>query len=193
MKTEKLKGKDLINVGIFSAIYFVIIMAIAMLGYIPIMMPLLCVIGPVLCGIPFMLFMTKVKKFGMILIMSIIMGIMMMLTGMGWYALVVGAVSGLIAELIYRGGKYASSKLAIVSYGVFSTWMWGNFLPLFFNPDGYFSTRQSFGQEYIESLTNLMPMWMCPTLLVTCFVFGVAGGLLGKALLKKHFKKAGIA
>ena len=88
--------------------------------------------------------MTKVKKFGMILIMSIIMGIMMMLTGMGWYALVVGAVSGLIAELIYRGGKYASSKLAIVSYGVFSTWMWGNFLPLFFNPDGYFSTRQSF-------------------------------------------------
>ena len=48
MKTEKLKGKDLINVGIFSAIYFVIIMAIAMLGYIPIMMPLLCVIGPVL-------------------------------------------------------------------------------------------------------------------------------------------------
>ena len=80
-----------------------------------------------------------------------------------------------------------------VSYGVFSTWMWGNFLPLFFNPDGYFSTRQSFGQEYIDSLTNLMPMWMCPTLLVTCFVFGVAGGLLGKALLKKHFKKAGIA
>ena len=75
MKTEKLKGKDLINVGIFSAIYFVIIMAIAMLGYIPIMMPLLCVIGPVLCGIPFMLFMTKVKKFGMILIMSIIMGL----------------------------------------------------------------------------------------------------------------------
>ena len=43
-----------------------------------------------------MLFLTKVKKFGMILIMSAIMGIMMALTGMGFYALPVVLVSGLI-------------------------------------------------------------------------------------------------
>lgn len=29
---EKLKGKDLINVGIYSAIYFVIMMIVAMVG-----------------------------------------------------------------------------------------------------------------------------------------------------------------
>ena len=33
---NKLQGKDLINVGIFTAIYFVVMMAIAMLGFIPI-------------------------------------------------------------------------------------------------------------------------------------------------------------
>ena len=192
-KANKLNGKDLINVGVFSAIYFVIIMAIAMLGYIPIMMPLLCVIGPALCGIPFMLFLTKVKKFGMILIMSIIMGIMMWLTGMGWYALVVGFFSGLAAELIYKSGKYASSAKAILTHGVFSIWMWANFLPLFFDKVGYFSTRQSFGQEYIDALTSLMPPWMCPTLFATCIIFGIIGALIGKALLKKHFRKAGIA
>ena len=192
MKTEKLKGKDLINVGIFSAIYFVIVMAIAMLGYIPIMMPLLCVIAPILCGIPFMLFLTKVKKFGMILIMSIIMGIMMMLTGMSWYALAVGVFSGLAAEFVYRSGKYASSAKGVLTHGVFVIWMWANYLPLFFDPDGYFSTRQSFGQDYIDSLTSLMPGWMCPTLLAACILCGLIGGLLGKALLKKHFVKAGI-
>ncbi len=32
---NKLQGKDLINVGIFTAIYFVVMMAIAMLGFIP--------------------------------------------------------------------------------------------------------------------------------------------------------------
>ena len=37
--TNKLNGKDLINIGIFTAIYFVIIMALAMLGFIPIFMP----------------------------------------------------------------------------------------------------------------------------------------------------------
>ena len=61
-----MKGKDLINIGIFSAIYFVIMFAVAMLGMIPIFLPLLSVIVPILGGIPFMLFLTRVKKFGMI-------------------------------------------------------------------------------------------------------------------------------
>ena len=79
-----MKGKDLINIGIFSSIYFVIVFLIAMLGFIPIFLPLLAVLVPILGGIPFMLFLTRVKKFGMIWIMSIIMGLLMMLTGMSW-------------------------------------------------------------------------------------------------------------
>lgn len=193
MKSEKLKGKDLINVGIYTAIYFVIIFALAMLGYIPIFMPLLCVIGPIIGGIPFMLFLTKVKKFGMILIMSIIMGVLMLLTGMGYYALIVGTVSGLIAELVFKSGHYKSTSKAVLTSGIFSVWMWGNFIPLFTNIEGYFSTRQDFGQEYIDALTALMPTWMCPTLLITAFVSGIIGGLIGKAILKKHFTRAGIA
>ncbi len=44
MKNEsKLKGRDLINIGIYSAIYFVILFAIAMLGMIPIFLPLLMI------------------------------------------------------------------------------------------------------------------------------------------------------
>ncbi|MFA7118621.1 MAG: MptD family putative ECF transporter S component [Sphaerochaetaceae bacterium] len=192
MKNEKLKGKDLINVGIYSAIYFVIIFALAMLGYIPIFMPLLCVVGPIIGGIPFMLFLTKVKKFGMILVMSIIMGILMLLTGMGYYALIVGTISGLLAELVYWSGRYKSESKAVLASGVFSVWIWGNFIPLFTNIEGYFSTRQDFGQQYIDTLTNLMPAWMCPTLLVSAFLSGIIGGLLGKAILKKHFIGAGL-
>lgn len=193
MNTEKLKGKDLINVGIFTAIYFVIVFSVAMLGYIPIFMPLLAVIVPIVGGIPFMLFLTKVKKFGMILIMSLIMGVMMLLTGMGYYAILVGCVSGCIAEWIYKSGNYQSSAKAVLTSGVFSIWLWGNYIPLFTNVEGYFSTRQSFGQEYINALTRLMPLWMCPVLLITAFVCGCIGGLLGKSLLKKHFIKAGVA
>ena len=59
MKNDaKLKGKDLINVGIYAAIYCVIMTAVAMLGFIPIMMPMLCVLVPLIGGIPSMLFMT---------------------------------------------------------------------------------------------------------------------------------------
>ena len=190
--SKKLKGKDLINIGIFTAIYFVVILAFAMLGFIPIFMPLMAVFDPLFGGIVFMLFLTKVKKPGMIFIMNILMGILMWLTGMSFYALAVGAVVGLIAELIYKSGDYRSSKKAVLTHAVFSLWVWSNFLPLFLQPEKYWSTRQQFGEDYINTLTNLMPIWMCPVLLVVCFVFGILGGLLGKAILKKHFAKAGI-
>ena len=110
-----MKGKDLINIGIFSAIYFVIVFIVAMLGMIPIFLPLLAVIVPILGGIPFMLFLTRVKKFGMIWIMSVIMGVLMLLTGMSWPPLAVSVVSGLIAELIYKSGGYKSASKAVIS------------------------------------------------------------------------------
>lgn len=99
---------------------------------------------------------------------------------------------GKIAELIYKSGNYASQTKAVLTCGVFSMWAWGNFIPLFFNREAYWATRQSFGEEYITTLNSLMPMWLCPVLLIASFVFGIIGGMFGKALLKKHFKKAGI-
>ena len=101
-----MKGKDLVNIGIFSAIYFVIVFIVAMMGTIPIFLPMLAVIVPILGGIPFMLFLTRVNKFGMIWIMSVIMGALMLLTGMSWQPLVVSVVTGLLAELVYKSGNY---------------------------------------------------------------------------------------
>lgn len=189
---NKLQSKDLINVGVFTAIYLVIIVAVAMLGFIPIFLPLLSVIAPVLGGIPCMLFLAKVKKPGMILIMSVLMGIMMILTGMGYYALLVGIVSGIVAELIYKSGNYASSSKAVLTYGVFSIWIWGNYFLFYFNQEKFFAAKVSFGQEYKDTIMQIMPTWLFPILLVCTFVFGIIGGLLGKAMTKKHFKKAGI-
>ncbi len=191
--TRKLNGKDLINVGVFTAIYLVVVMGFAMLGFIPVFMLTYVVLMPVFGGIVFMLFLTKVKKFGMVLLMGILFGIIMWLTGMSYYALVIGTVTSLITEIILKGGQYKSAKRAVLANGVFSIWIWSNYVPLFFFADKYWSTRQSFGQEYIEALTKLMPLWMCPVLFVSCFVFGILGGLLGLKLLKKHFAKAGIA
>jgi len=191
---NKLQAKDLINVGIFSAIYLVVLMAVAMLGYIPVFIPLLSVLVPIVGGIPFMLFLTKVKKFGMVWIMAIIMGIVMLILGMGVWVLPIGIVTGLICELILKSGNYASSKKSVLVSGVFSMSIFGNYLPMFIARDSYFETmRSGYGNEYVNALTNYMPEWSWLLLLAACFISGIAGGLLGKAVLKKHFKKAGIA
>lgn len=192
MNINSLKGRDLINIGIYTAIYFVIMMAVAMLGLIPIFLPLLSVIVPILGGIPFMLFLTKVRKPGMVFIMAMIMGIMMLLTGMGPWPLLTCAAAGILSELVLKSGNYKSVKKSILAYGVFSMWIWGNYLPLFTDYEGYFAQRESYGQAYIDAVQRLMPVWMAPVLLAACFVCGIIGGNLGRALLKKHFEKAGI-
>ncbi len=191
--SNKLKGKDLINIGIYAAIYCVVMMCIAMLGYIPILMPMLCVIGPIVLGVPMMLFYTKAKKFGMLSILAIIVGIFLCVTGMGIWPVLFSIVFGFLADLIAKSGGYASAKKSVLSYGTFCVLIFGNYVPLYLDPVGYFSTRQSFGAEYINTLSSIMQPWTAPVLVIAAFVCGMLGALLGKALLKKHFVKAGIA
>lgn len=116
---NKLQGKDLINVGIFTAIYFVVMMAIAMLGFIPIFLPLLIVLVPLIGGIVMMLYYSKVQKFGMVSLTGLICGILMLLTGMGYWSIITGAVFGVLADLVLKSGDYKSAKKGIISHGVF--------------------------------------------------------------------------
>lgn len=190
---ERINGKDLINIGIYAAIFCVIMTVVSFIGFIPVLMPLLAVLNPLIGGIPMMLFYTKVKKFGMITIMSIIIGLYLMITGMGTWPALFGIVFGLLADLIAKSGGYTSAKKAVFSYATMCVTVFGCFLPLYLNIQEYFATRSSYGEEYITALTSVMQPWTAPLILIACFVFGALGAVLGQKLLKKHFEKAGIA
>ena len=166
---NKLQGKDLINVGIFTAIYFVVMMAI--------------VLVPLIGGIVMMLYYSKVQKFGMVSLTGLICGILMLLTGMGYWSIITGAVFGVLADLVLKSGDYKSAKKGIISHGVFSMWIIGNYIPIVATRDSYYQQLISgYGQEYADSL-----------LLIAGFVCGVIGGVIGLKIFKKHFKRAGIA
>ena len=107
---NKLQGKDLINVGIFTAIYFVVMMAIAMLGFIPIFLPLLIVLVPLIGGIVMMLYYSKVQKFGMVSLTGLICGILMLLTGMGYWSIITGAVFGVLADRLLEKCNAVSAR-----------------------------------------------------------------------------------
>ena len=195
MTKEKIQVKDLITVGIFTAIMFVVCMCVAMLGYVPIFIPLLSVIVPIIGGIPYMLFLTKTKKFGMITIMGVLEGIIMGIMGMGIWAFLTGPLFGFIADLVVSAGKFKSVKHDILGYGIYSMWLIGNYLPIVLSREAYIEnlTSSGYGGEYTEALMRYIPDWSLIPLLIACFVSGLIGGFVGRVILKKHFKRAGIA
>ncbi|AFA47657.1 MptD family putative ECF transporter S component [Acetobacterium woodii] len=191
---NKLQAKDLINVGIFTAIYFVVFFTTGMVGYIPVLMlaiPFLC---PMVAGIPFMLFLTKVNKFGMVTIMGTVLSLLMMLTGHPWIGVPFGVVFSLIADMILKSGHFTNWGKIRIGYVVFSEWLIALFIPIFFMRDSYFATmRDGYGDYYTDTLMAITPTWVFFVMIAAIALGAVAGSYLGKAMLKKHFKRAGIA
>ena len=193
--SNKLKAKDFITVGIFTAIILVVEFACGMLGYIhPFIVASYVIMIPLVGAIPMMLFYTKVQKFGMITIMSILIAIMMFVLGMGFLGAPLIIIAGVIADLIAKSGKYKSFKKTMLSYGVFCLWICANYFPVVITAESY---RQDlvdggYSAEYCNSLFLAINYKTIGILLILCFVFGCLGALLGKAVVKKHFEKAGI-
>lgn len=191
---NKMQAKDLINIGLFTVLYFVLGCCVAIpIGFVPIFLPILGALWTLITGIPFMLFAVRAKKFGMVTIMAVLSGLLMGLTGMGFWGILTGAVFGLLGDLIMKSGSYQSVKKTIFGYGVFSLWMVGTYIPMYFMVEqSRADFAKSFGDEYADRVMSVMPMWSIVLVIAAIFLFALLGGLIGKAILKKHFAKAGI-
>ena len=186
---NKMQAKDLISIGLFTVLYFVLGCCVAIpIGFVPIFLPILGALWTLITGIPFMLFTVRAKKFGMVTIMAILSDLLMGLTGMGFWGILTGAVFGLLGDLIMKSGNYQSAKKTILGYGVFSLWMIGTYIPMYFMVEqSHADFAKSFGDEYADRVMSVMPMWSIILVIAAIFLCALLGGLIGKAVLKKHF------
>lgn len=191
---NKIVTKDLINIGIFTAIYFILFFGVGMVGFIPIFMVLLPFLCSLVTGIPFMLFLTKVNKFGMITIMGTLLGGAMIITGHHWIVIFLGFICGFLADIIMKSGDYREWKKILIGFCVFSQWLIGGMIPMFVMRDSFFENlRKSYGDSYTNTLLELTPNWMFIVLIILGIIGSILGAYIGKNSLKKHFKRAGIA
>ena len=78
-----LRGRDLINIGIFTAIYFVLNFICMLLGgFHPALWVFMPALIALVAGIPYMLMCAKVQKPGAVLIMGVITALIYFVTGM---------------------------------------------------------------------------------------------------------------
>lgn len=191
---NRLTAKDLINVGIYTAIYLVIFFVIGMLGAVPILYPTIFILIPILTGIPFMLFLTKVEKFGMVSLMGIILGVFWYFMGYTWLAPAVYIPMAIIADVVMNTKKYKSFKVNTIGFWLFSCAELGCQMPMWVMADTYMEgVKQQMGEQFATDLAKYMPPWMGIAAIGIMFVGAVIGANLGKKMLKKHFERAGIA
>ena len=183
---HSLKPKDLITVGVFTAMYFVVFFGFGMLGLFgPAVHAVGIVLGSLANGIVFALYITRIRKPGMIFLTGIISSLLMVLTGHAWTTLVTAAVFSILAEIVL------ASALA---YGVFSLWVAGPILPLYYQHDAYIADiGKKMGDGYARAWETLFSPAFLLGLLVVVFVSSFLGGRLGQKMLRKHFMRAGIA
>ncbi|MBR5950267.1 MAG: MptD family putative ECF transporter S component [Actinomycetaceae bacterium] len=192
---KSIGAKDLITLGVFVAINFVIGMAVGMLGFFPIFIPLLIIIWPLIGGIPMMLYYSKVRHFGLVTIFGLLSGLLMFVGGMGLWIIATFTISGFVADLILKSGGYNAAKNGVLAFAAFSVGVIGNYIPIVFSRDAYAKglLDSGFTQDYVNALNGFVPDWMIIVLAIGGFVAGLIGGFIGKKVLAKNFKRAGLA
>lgn len=188
-----LQVKNLITVGVFTAIYIVLFFASGTLGFIPIGMVLLPFILPVVTGIPFVLFVTKIKGFGMVSLMGLLLGLFMLITGHLWPTFTAAIIFGVVSDLILRAGRYKQWGSIVLGYIAFSAWIIGFVIPFFYMRSLYFAKmEEGYGEEYTTLLLKLLPDWMFYTMSAMIVAGALLGAWLGRRVLRKHFLNANV-
>mgnify|MGYP000009003298 FL=1 len=194
MKTEKLRIKDLVTIGVFTVIYFVLMFASGMIGVVPILYLAYPTLAGIITGIVIMLFMAKVQKSWGLFILGLICSLVVIAMGNTYVILIHAVISMAIAELLRKKGEYKSFKFNMLSFAVFNTWICGFLMQVLLAKDKVIKLAETggMGHDYIMKLIALLNYRSMVLVYIGAVVGGILGAYIGKVFLKKHFEKAGI-
>ena len=193
---KMLKGRDLITIGIYSAIYFVInFIFMLMSGFHPIIWILMPALIALFTGVPFMLMCAKVQKTGAVILMGLITGLLYFVTGQFTVVILVTFVIGcVLGEIARTAAKYNSFKGNTIAFALFSLGMVGSPLPIWIMRDSFLAqiTEQGMPADYVATLENASSPAMLIVMVAAPLVTAAIGAWIAKGMFKKHFTKAGI-
>ncbi len=187
--------KDLVTVGIFSALFLVF----ALVGGIffapnPVLTFYMPVGSALLCGPVYLLMLAKVKKRWAVSILGAILCIVWFVTGMHWAMALGYLVMGVAADFVADAGEYKSKMMNSVSYIVISLGGTASYLVFFANPDGWAKTMLGNGteQSYIDTMRETGSVWIMLVMLVGTVLAAAVSAFVGCKMLRKQFEKSGI-
>jgi energy-coupling factor transport system substrate-specific component len=196
--STRLQIKDLVMVGIFGVILFIVtIVSMTLAGIVPATYPFQSAIAALLGAPLYFLLVSKANKPFVSLLTFGIVGVIWMIWGGYTYGagMIVGAA---VSELVLMKGGYKSMRRLAVAYLCI---MLGNFIGdlgvIYINTQLYIDMSLSgsasgASQDYVLAVVDSAKGPVGVVAFVACFVTSVLGALLARRIMRKHFQKAGI-
>jgi len=196
-KANKLTVPDLITIGVFTALYFVLVTiatfssVVIFPGFHNVLLPAFCAL---ISGCVYMLLAARLQKFGGISVMGIVMGLFFMTSGHFIISFAANIVMGIVADFVAKAGNYRKKSSILLSYILFSYGLFGPVIPMWFMKDAYIANLEARGKDiaYISELFANITMGTFALAVAATLVCALAGGWFGQKMIKKHFVKAGI-
>lgn len=191
---KKLTVSDLINVGIFTTLYFIVMF---LTGAVVRLIPILIIFMPtfigITCGTIYTIYIAKVGKSGMIFLMAFLIGLTMSIISGIWIILIVSVIVGLISDILTSKWNYKNKTINIISYSIFNCWSTGGLLSIWLLKDLFIEKMSATGGKLYaeETVKMLSPLWVLGLIILFALLGGLIGGLLGNKFQKKHFKNIG--
>lgn len=146
-------------------------------------------------GIPYLMMCAKVQKVGSVLLMGLITGLIYYVTGQFTVVILVSFVLACgLAEITRVITHYRSMAGNLVSFVLFSVGMVGSPLPIWLMREDFLRqiTEQGMPADYVNTLAALSSNGMLIVLFLAPVVGAAIGGILARAMFRKHFEKAGL-
>ncbi|MBO0446888.1 MptD family putative ECF transporter S component [Enterococcus ureilyticus] len=191
---KKLKIQDFISVGIYTAIYFLVVtIAMVILRFtIPAFNSVLIPSATALfAGIVYLLVLHRIPRFGAITIMGSVMGLFFLVSGHFPLSFLPNIVCAVAADWIQYRTKLSEKIRTLLSYTVFSFGLMGPVLPLWFMKNAYVDSLVARGKDtvYIDKVfapITTTTFYVCVVSVILCSIVGL---LIGQRIYEKHFDK----
>lgn len=189
-----LSARDLVTVGIFTALYLVFMMVGAFFASNPVLTFWMPAVAALLTGPVYLLLIAKVPKHGPLVILGIVVGLILYATGMYWGWALACVILGLVADIIAGIGGFKNKALNFCAFVAYSLSPMGSYLMLWADPAGYASYLVGRGAEqaYMDTMMSTATAWMLPAMVIATVACAVISGLVGMRLLRRQFEKAGM-
>lgn len=187
-------GKDIIRLAVFSLLLFMAMLV----GAMPcsIMMTTYFygdAMGAIIAGIVWMYMRATIRKPYACLLSSVIVALVAFLFGQIWTAVLSIVVGGILAEPIVRAGRYTSASANIAAFVVWVLCFWvGHAVLAVFSVDAFTTTMLNahMTQAQVDILLQGISGINLALAPLACGLGALVGGLLGRAIFKKHFARA---